>query len=87
FFTNSGTEAVEAAILLAQMFTKSHELIALRHGYSGSSLLAMNITAHRNWRLTESLVPGIKHAHNAYLTTATTSFTDFTATTSFTIAL
>jgi 4-aminobutyrate aminotransferase len=26
----------------------------------------MSITAHRNWRLAESLIPGIKHAHNAY---------------------
>ena len=66
FFTNSGTEAIETAILLAQLYTKSHEVIALRHCYSGSSLLAMNITAHGNWRLVESLVPGIKHAHNAY---------------------
>jgi 4-aminobutyrate aminotransferase-like enzyme len=66
FFTNSGTEAIETAILLAQLYTKSNEIIALRHGYSGSSLLAMNITAHRNWRLAESLIPGIKHAHNAY---------------------
>jgi 4-aminobutyrate aminotransferase len=66
FFTNSGTEAVETAILLAQLYTKSHEIIALRHGYSGASLLAMNLTAHGNYRLIESLVPGIKHAHNAY---------------------
>jgi len=66
FFTNSGTEAIETAILLAQLYTKSHEVIALRHGYSGASLLAMNITAHSNWRLLESLIPGIKHAHNAY---------------------
>jgi len=66
FFTNSGTEAIETAILLAQLYTKSHEVIALRHCYSGASLLAMNITAHSNWRLVESLVPGIKHAHNAY---------------------
>ena len=66
FFTNSGTEAIETALLLAQLYTKSHEVIALRHGYSGSSLLAMNITGHSNWRLVESLVPGIKHAHNAY---------------------
>jgi len=66
FFTNSGTEAIETAILLAQLHTKSHEIIALRHCYSGSSLLAMNITAHQKWRLTESLIPGIKHAHNAY---------------------
>jgi len=66
FFTNSGTEAIETAILMAQMHTKSHEVIALRHCYSGSSLLAMNITAHKNWRLGGSLIPGIKHAHNAY---------------------
>jgi 4-aminobutyrate aminotransferase-like enzyme len=66
FFTNSGSEAVETAILLAQLYTGSHELIALRHGYSGATLLAMNITAHGNYRLLETLVPGIKHAHNAY---------------------
>jgi len=66
FFTNSGTEAIETSILLAELYTKSHEIIALRHGYSGASLLAMNLTAHSNYRLTETLVPGIKHAHNAY---------------------
>ena len=66
FFTNSGSEAVETAILLAQLYTKSHEIIALRHGYSGATLLTMNITAHGNYRLLETLVPGIKHAHNAY---------------------
>jgi 4-aminobutyrate aminotransferase len=66
FFTNSGSEAVETAILLAQLYTGSHEMIALRHGYSGATLLTMNITAHGNYRLLESLVPGIKHAHNAY---------------------
>lgn len=66
FFTNSGSEAVETAILLAQLYTGSHEIIALRHGYSGATLLTMNITAHGNYRLLESLVPGIKHAHNAY---------------------
>jgi 4-aminobutyrate aminotransferase-like enzyme len=66
FFTNSGTEAIETAILIAQMYTESHEVIALRHCYSGSSLLAMNLTAHKNWRLVQSLIPGIKHAHNAY---------------------
>lgn len=66
FFTNSGTEAIETAVLLAELYTKSHEVIVLRHGYSGASLLTMNITSHRNYRLVESLVPGIKHAHNAY---------------------
>jgi 4-aminobutyrate aminotransferase len=66
FFTNSGAEAVETAILLAQLYTKSHEIIALRHGYSGATLLTMNLTAHAKYRLIESLVPGIQYAHNAY---------------------
>lgn len=66
FFTNSGTEAIETAVLIAQLYTGSHELIALRHCYSGLSLLTMNITGHHKWRLGGSLIPGIKHAHNAY---------------------
>jgi 4-aminobutyrate aminotransferase-like enzyme len=51
---------------LAQLYTKSHEIIALRHCYSGGTFLTMDITAHGNYRLVESLIPGIKHAHNAY---------------------
>lgn len=66
FFTNSGTEAIETAVLIAWLYTGSNELIALRHCYSGLSLLTMNITGHQKWRLGGSLVPGIKHAHNAY---------------------
>ncbi len=66
FFTNSGTEAIETAVLLAQLYTKSNEVIALRHCYSGLSLLTMDITGHQKWRLGGSLIPGIKHAHNAY---------------------
>ncbi len=66
FFTSSGTEAVETAVLMAQLYRGSNELIALRHCYSGLSMLTMNITGHQKWRLGGSLVPGIKHAHNAY---------------------
>src|SRR5216684_4217757 len=45
FFTNSGTEANEAALLLARMATGSFDVIALRHGYSGGSTLAKSVTA------------------------------------------
>ena len=51
FFTNSGTEANETAVLAARMYTGSPVVIALRHAYSGRSLLAMSLTAHGNWRL------------------------------------
>ncbi|MDE3179172.1 MAG: aminotransferase class III-fold pyridoxal phosphate-dependent enzyme, partial [Acidobacteriota bacterium] len=43
FFTNSGTEADEAAVLLARMATGSFEVVALRHGYSGHSLLTKSL--------------------------------------------
>jgi 4-aminobutyrate aminotransferase len=61
FFTNSGTEAVENAVMLACMYTGRSEVIALRHGYSGRSILASNLTAHAPWRPLPTTVPGIKH--------------------------
>lgn len=61
FFTSSGTEADETALLLAKIHTGQSEIIALRHCYSGRSLMAINLTAHSNWRLQGSQVPGIKH--------------------------
>jgi 4-aminobutyrate aminotransferase-like enzyme len=66
FFTNSGTEADETAVTLAKIHTGREEIIALRHGYSGRSLLAMSLTAHSNWRAVTTQVPGIKHGHPAY---------------------
>ena len=50
FFTASGTEADETAVMLAQLYTGNSELIALRYGYSGRSLLAQSLTAHSTWR-------------------------------------
>ena len=67
FFTNSGTEANETAILAARYFTKCNEIVALRHSYHGRSSLAMALTGSGSWRLGgASLQPGIVHAHNAY---------------------
>ena len=66
FFTNSGTEAVETAIIVACMFTGRSEIIALRYGYSGRSILATSLTAHSAWRPLPTTVPGIKHALSPY---------------------
>ncbi len=66
FFTNSGTEADETAIFMAQHFTGNQEIIALRHGYSGRSMLAMSLTAHASWRHGGTHIAGIKHAVNPY---------------------
>jgi 4-aminobutyrate aminotransferase len=66
FFTNSGTEANETAILAARCYTGNSEVIALRHSYHGRSALAMSLTAHSTWRLGGVAHPGIVHAVNAY---------------------
>ena len=66
FFTASGTEADETAVALAQVHTGRQEIIALRHGYSGRSLLAMSLTAHSSYRVVPTQVAAIKHAHAPY---------------------
>lgn len=65
-FTNSGTEAVETAIMAARVHTGRTELVALRHAYSGRSSLATSITAHASWRPLPSTSSGIVHARSPY---------------------
>jgi 4-aminobutyrate aminotransferase-like enzyme len=66
FFTNSGTEANETAILTARCYTGSTEVVALRYAYHGRSSLAMGLTAQSNWRLGPVTQAGVVHAVNAY---------------------
>lgn len=66
FFTNSGTEANEMAVLLAQMHTGRKEVVALRHSYSGRSMLAMSLSGQHPWRLASAGTAGVKHAHSPY---------------------
>jgi 4-aminobutyrate aminotransferase-like enzyme len=66
FFTNSGTEANEMAVLTARCFTGNHEVIALRHSYHGRSSMAMAMTGQGSWRLGTAPPGGFVHAHNAY---------------------
>jgi 4-aminobutyrate aminotransferase len=65
FFTNSGTEANETAILTARCYTGSDQIVALRHSYHGRSAMAMTLTGQGTWRLGPSQA-GVLHAHNAY---------------------
>jgi len=66
FFTNSGTEAIETAILTARVHTQRTEVVALRHGYHGRSMLSMSLTAHANWRLGGVHDGSIRHAMAPY---------------------
>lgn len=49
FFTPSGTEANDAAMLLATSYRKSNQVLALRNSYHGRSFTAIALTAHRSW--------------------------------------
>jgi 4-aminobutyrate aminotransferase len=49
FFTPSGTEANDAAMLLATSYRRSNQVLALRNSYHGRSFTAVAITSHRSW--------------------------------------
>jgi 4-aminobutyrate aminotransferase len=66
FFGNSGTEAIETAILTARVHTQRTEVVALRHGYHGRSMLSMSLTAHAGWRLGGVHDPSVRHAMAPY---------------------
>ena len=62
FFTNSGTEAIETALMMACLATGRSEIIGLRVGYHGRSYMATSVNAHSEWRPLATPVAGIKHA-------------------------
>jgi 4-aminobutyrate aminotransferase-like enzyme len=66
FFTASGTEADETAVTLAMAHTGNNELVALRHGYSGRSMLAQSLTAHSSYRAVPTQIGAVKHAAAPY---------------------
>jgi 4-aminobutyrate aminotransferase len=66
FFTNSGTEADDTAITAAKLYTGRHEIVVLRHSYSGRSATALSAVGHSTWRPLPSQVAGIVHARAPY---------------------
>ncbi|XP_057432367.1 alanine--glyoxylate aminotransferase 2 homolog 2, mitochondrial-like [Lotus japonicus] len=45
FFTNSGTEANELAMMIARLYTGFHDIISIRNGYHGNATSTMGATA------------------------------------------
>jgi 4-aminobutyrate aminotransferase len=56
FFTTSGTEANDTALLLATAYRRSNTVLAMRNSYHGRSFSAVGITGNRGWSPT-SLSP------------------------------
>ncbi|MCS6914138.1 MAG: aspartate aminotransferase family protein [Myxococcales bacterium] len=66
FFTSSGTEADEVAVMLARLYTGRQEIIALRYSYSGRGMYAISAMGHAPWRPIPPVMPGITHAPAPY---------------------
>ncbi|WP_431727437.1 aspartate aminotransferase family protein [Verrucosispora sp. TAA-831] len=49
FFTNSGSEANEAALLMATNYRRSHQILAVRNSYHGRTYATMGATGNRGW--------------------------------------
>ncbi|MYW66765.1 aminotransferase class III-fold pyridoxal phosphate-dependent enzyme [Streptomyces sp. SID8379] len=56
FFTTSGTEANDTALLLATAYRRSNQILAMRNSYHGRSFAAVGITGNQGWSPT-SLSP------------------------------
>ncbi len=52
FFTTSGTEANDTALLLATTYRRSNQVLAMRNSYHGRSFTAQAITSHASWSAT-----------------------------------
>src|SRR5437016_6140383 len=49
FFTNSGSEANEAALLVATNYRRSNQILALRGSYHGRTFAVLGATGVRSW--------------------------------------
>ncbi|MCC6904704.1 MAG: aspartate aminotransferase family protein [Anaerolineae bacterium] len=67
FFTSSGSEANETAVVAARMYTGQKDIITMRHAYSGRTQAAMSLTAHGTWRMGGVFDPYIRHIRNPYM--------------------
>jgi 4-aminobutyrate aminotransferase len=66
FFTNSGTEANDAALLLATTVRGSNQVLALRNSYHGRSFAAVSITGNRSWSPSNLSPVDVTYIHGGY---------------------
>jgi alanine-glyoxylate transaminase/(R)-3-amino-2-methylpropionate-pyruvate transaminase len=66
YFTNSGSEANEVAILLAREHSGNAEIISLRNGYHGGTQGTMGLVGVGTWKFPSNPQVNIKHAMPGY---------------------
>jgi alanine-glyoxylate transaminase / (R)-3-amino-2-methylpropionate-pyruvate transaminase len=66
YFTNSGSEANELAILAGRELTHNNDVISLRNAYHGGTGITMSLTAHSNWKFKSNVALAVKNATPGY---------------------
>ncbi|HHC07304.1 MAG TPA: aspartate aminotransferase family protein [Actinobacteria bacterium] len=66
FFVNSGSEANDAALLLATAYRGSNQILAMRHSYHGRTFSATAITGIRSWSPTSLSPFEVTYVHGGY---------------------
>ena len=66
FFTNSGTEANDTALMLATQYRKSNQILAMRGSYHGKSHSTVAITGQRSWSATSLSPFDVVYVHSGY---------------------
>src|SRR5450631_783709 len=66
FFTSSGTEANEAALLLATQYRRSNQVLALRNSYHGRSFASVAITGNRGWSASSLSPLNVSYVQSGY---------------------
>ena len=65
FFTNSGTEANETALLAALTARRANEVLAMRGSYHGRSFGAVSVTGNAAWKMSSHSPFGTHYLHGA----------------------
>ncbi len=66
FFTSSGTEANDTAIMAAKHATGRNDIVVLRHSYSGRSASTLSACGNSGWKQWPAQVAGFTHAPAPY---------------------
>jgi 4-aminobutyrate aminotransferase len=66
FFTSSGSEANETALLLAAAYRRSNQVLALRNSYHGRSFATVAITGNRGWSPSSLTPVNVSYVHGGY---------------------
>ena len=63
FFTNSGTEANETAMMLATQYRRSNQVLALRNSYHGRGFGTIAVTGNRGWSASSLSPVNVSYVH------------------------